>query len=762
MSGANGASSVLEDATPVSPNHDEHDDMPQQSTTCLGEGAVSNEAHTGNAPTELPHVIAQTTQPTTPSDSSRPSSPPLAPQEPSMCSMKMMFKRFPQLQTVTPTIATTASEPVVATTSGPSQEEKDEPSLKRDREADTQVEHPLKKLALAQYNKEAMGASTGPPPLKKLALAQYHKDPNNSKVSSGSLESHSVASSSTQQHTNMEPLKVEAQVAAPMWGSKPTNLQDAVASEESSSEDVATLQQKIKELETDLFYTKDNLMHEQKRWLHFRKRARNCNIWAVLMGIADPSAPTTDPAAPTSKQSSLSKPEVSAEFEAQLEEAQDALLEQTTRAESLAKETVRLSAENQDLQSRLLLQKAKDAQVDSEGFVQQMLEHPLYKKLMTCYHEEHIVAQKYGQQLEQVREELRVETRRCQTMQEKIEEHERKMRKKLEHQLHEKDAKLLDRDALHRDLSYRLKRLEAVSEQAADEQLKVKEYSVLVNSLRRESEKLRHRLRKDHHDDLAKEVENISKAYEDMSEQNSRLLSQMEEKDRLSNNLLTERLKNQHNIQLLKAELQTQREHLETTEKLRANQEMWIEKMYGLLETMHNAERHSCRQNSELQTLGLRQHKELVALKLQNEELLQQVEHLKGAGMSFTEEAERLTRVASANEMDNRKKTEELHKLQSKHESLKKKAEKATPQKAPKATESAELLELREKVEAYRIVLNCNVCNARRKDTIITKCLHVFCSQCVEENLRDRKRKCPQCAMKFSESDVKHVYLSDV
>ena len=41
-----------------------------------------------------------------------------------MCSMKMMFKRFPQLQTVTPTIATTASEPVVATTSGPSQEEK--------------------------------------------------------------------------------------------------------------------------------------------------------------------------------------------------------------------------------------------------------------------------------------------------------------------------------------------------------------------------------------------------------------------------------------------------------------------------------------------------------------------------------------------------------------------------------------------------------------------------------------------------------------
>ena len=51
-------------------------------------------------------------------------------------------------------------------------------------------------------------------------------------------------------------------------------------------------------------------------------------------------------------------------------------------------------------------------------------------------------------------------------------------------------------------------------------------------------------------------------------------------------------------------------------------------------------------------------------MKLQNEELLQQVEHLKGAGMSFTEEAERLTRVASANEMDNRKKTEEVPRVE--------------------------------------------------------------------------------------------------
>lgn len=51
---------------------------------------------------------------------------------------------------------------------------------------------------------------------------------------------------------------------------------------------------------------------------------------------------------------------------------------------------------------------------------------------------------------------------------------------------------------------------------------------------------------------MAAEVESISKAYEDLSEQNGRLLQQLDEKDRLNNNLLTERLKNQHNISLLK------------------------------------------------------------------------------------------------------------------------------------------------------------------------------------------------------------------
>jgi E3 ubiquitin-protein ligase BRE1 len=47
----------------------------------------------------------------------------------------------------------------------------------------------------------------------------------------------------------------------------------------------------------------------------------------------------------------------------------------------------------------------------------------------------------------------------------------------------------------------------------------------------------------------------------------------------------------------------------------------------------------------------------------------------------------------------------------------------------------------------------------RLKDRIITKCYHLFCSECVDENLRSRHRKCPACGQTFGAGDVKPVYL---
>ncbi|KAL4539309.1 hypothetical protein Ndes2526B_g02444 [Nannochloris sp. 'desiccata'] len=63
-------------------------------------------------------------------------------------------------------------------------------------------------------------------------------------------------------------------------------------------------------------------------------------------------------------------------------------------------------------------------------------------------------------------------------------------------------------------------------------------------------------------------------------------------------------------------------------------------------------------------------------------------------------------------------------------------------------------------VAALLKMVNCNVCHARMKDRIITKCNHLFCSHCIDANLNTRHRKCPGCGDRFGVNDVKPFYFT--
>ena len=54
--------------------------------------------------------------------------------------------------------------------------------------------------------------------------------------------------------------------------------------------------------------------------------------------------------------------------------------------------------------------------------------------------------------------------------------------------------------------------------------------------------------------------------------------------------------------------------------------------------------------------------------------------------------------------------------------------------------------------------VRCTVCNKRDRDSIITSCYHRFCSKCLTNCLENRDRKCPFCARKFGQHDVKKLY----
>lgn len=62
-------------------------------------------------------------------------------------------------------------------------------------------------------------------------------------------------------------------------------------------------------------------------------------------------------------------------------------------------------------------------------------------------------------------------------------------------------------------------------------------------------------------------------------------------------------------------------------------------------------------------------------------------------------------------------------------------------------------------LEALRSIAKCSLCSKNWKDTAITVCGHVFCSDCAQERLAARLRRCPSCNKGFSANDLLSIHL---
>jgi len=67
--------------------------------------------------------------------------------------------------------------------------------------------------------------------------------------------------------------------------------------------------------------------------------------------------------------------------------------------------------------------------------------------------------------------------------------------------------------------------------------------------------------------------------------------------------------------------------------------------------------------------------------------------------------------------------------------------------------------QLSTQVSVLKSRLACPVCNHRDKKCILLRCRHMFCKQCVDENIKNRSRKCPACGGRFDTKDVADVWL---
>ena len=55
--------------------------------------------------------------------------------------------------------------------------------------------------------------------------------------------------------------------------------------------------------------------------------------------------------------------------------------------------------------------------------------------------------------------------------------------------------------------------------------------------------------------------------------------------------------------------------------------------------------------------------------------------------------------------------------------------------------------------------LKCTLCEDREKNAVISTCMHVFCYECLDNQIKDRNRKCPICKHMFDKADIKRCYL---
>ena len=264
---------------------------------------------------------------------------------------------------------------------------------------------------------------------------------------------------------------------------------------------------------------------------------------------------------------------------------------------------------------------------------------------------------------------------------------------------------------------------------------------------------------------LMSELDEIAQSHSEVERKSSELLVQLSEKERERSRLNDQRLKFETKETLLRGECNLLKQQVALTAEERKRRE---EERRAWAEWKNEAEDMD-RRWTELKA----------ALDKRGIDLSLQVRDVQGREKRLREERESLQRSVAlkAKLIDERE--AELVELRGKYEKakalwnaadakqLKLEAERkelkerlATARRVASAAaaDEADMSPVEIEIGQLKRRLKCSVCNENDKSVVIGKCFHLFCHQCVDNNLKARHRKCPGCGVKFDQSDVHTVY----
>uniref|UniRef100_A0A8B9JF95 E3 ubiquitin protein ligase n=1 Tax=Astyanax mexicanus TaxID=7994 RepID=A0A8B9JF95_ASTMX len=255
-------------------------------------------------------------------------------------------------------------------------------------------------------------------------------------------------------------------------------------------------------------------------------------------------------------------------------------------------------------------------------------------------------------------------------------------------------------------------------------------------------------LAKQEEDALLSEMDVTGQAFEDMQEQNIRLMQQLREKDDANFKLMSERIKSNQIHKLLKEEKEELADQLLTL-KTQVDAQLQVvrkleEKERLLQGTISAAEREL---GLRTQALDMNKRKAQDSALL-SEEVRSQLEGVQQRLNAVREEVIENS-ISREKESFNARRAQDISKLRRKIEKAKKPAE--------NIRNGDEILN--EEINEYKARLTCPCCNSRVKDAVLTKCFHVFCFECVKTRYDTRQRKCPKCNAAFGANDFHRIYI---
>ncbi|XP_070598506.1 E3 ubiquitin-protein ligase BRE1A isoform X1 [Erythrolamprus reginae] len=247
---------------------------------------------------------------------------------------------------------------------------------------------------------------------------------------------------------------------------------------------------------------------------------------------------------------------------------------------------------------------------------------------------------------------------------------------------------------------------------------------------------------------LLSEMDVTGQAFEDMQEQNIRLMQQLREKDDANFKLMSERIKSNQIHKLLKEEKEELADQVLT---LKTQVDAQLQVVRKLEEKEHLLQSNIGTGEKELglrtQALEMNKRKAMDAAQLADD-LRAQLELAQKKLHDFQDEIVENS-VTKEKDMFNFKRAQEdISRLRRKLETTKK------PDMIPNCDEI-----LMEEIKDYKARLTCPCCNMRRKDAVLTKCFHVFCFECVKTRYDTRQRKCPKCNAAFGANDFHRIYI---